>query len=232
MNLDIYIGAFGASLAILAIAITGYLYEPGDEASNLSQLVASIILLSGFVVNLWVMRRRKFSTSKGSDNSKRREISRFLKELNKQEDEAMGYPTEEKPDDGLNIEGSSFNDIHWAYRCKSRLDGEISGGSWGRIPSLLLVHGDHIAMQIGDTAPANCRLAEDGMKVIGVGDRITVDSFGAGTASVVGTLPRGRSTLENDSDHLLSLCNNMRIFVLLESPLESFLLQRNGEMIL
>lgn len=234
MNLDIYIGAFGASLAILIIGILEYLYGPNESDSRLLQLVASVCLLSGFVLNLWVMRRRKFSASKGSDNLKRREISRFLKVLSKQEDEAMGYPTQEKSDDGLNIDGSSFNDIHWVYRCHSSLDGTTSRGSWSRIPSLLLVHGDHIAMQIGDTAPANCRLAEHGqtdIKIIGVDDRITLDSFGEGTASVLGTLPRGRTTLDNDSDHLLTLCNDMRIYVLLESPLESFLRQRNGKIV-
>lgn len=232
MNLDIYVGALGASLAIFAIATLGYLY--GSDENKLSQLVASIVLLSGFVSNLWVMRRRQFSSFKGSDNLKRREISRFLKELSKEEDVAMSCSTSEKCDDGLNLEGSSFNDIHWVYRRRSGLDGTASGGSWCRIPSLLLVHGDHIAMQVGDTTPANCRLSEpgqSGMRIIGVGNRITLESLGEGTDSVLGALPKGRTTLENDSDHLLTLCNTMRVYVILETPLESFLLQRNGKII-
>lgn len=234
-DLDIYVGAFGTSLAILIIACVGFVHEESTGFGvRQSQLVAAIVMFLGFLANIWVVRRRRFSNSKGSDRLKRREIYTFLKELEKQEDELLEHSNGVSSDGGLNLAGNSLNDIQKVYRRYCNQDGTTSGGSWSRIPSLLLVHGDHIALQVGDTVPANCRLVETSKsdhRIIGAGDRITLAKFKETTTTVTANLPRGRTTLKNDSENLLTLCNNMRIFVVLETPLDTFLRQRKGELL-
>jgi len=125
-------------------------------------------------------------------------------------------------------------------------------GHWHRIPSLLLVKGDFVALKVGDTAPTKCKVVktsnekndsdnDDGNPVIEAGERLTVDSL---TPSVRDTLtlsrtsaknkkssllPPGRSTLKYHSEEMLLLANGVRIFVLLETPLDSFLRKEDGE---
>jgi hypothetical protein len=190
-------------------------------------------MLSGSIFNILVVRRRRFSISKGSDKLKRREISKFLKELEKQEDECMHNTFDDASEDSLTLSGTSLTDIYPVYRrCNNNLDGTPTGGSWSRIPSLLLVQGDHIALQVGDTAPANCRIVSNGVKltekIIGAGDRITLETSGENANSILNKLPKGRTTLKNNSEDLLTLCNKMRLFVLVSSPIETFLRQRKG----
>ena len=55
------------------------------------------------------------------------------------------------------IPRKNVEDVHSTYRIScSDIDGK-GEGQWHRIPTLLLVEGDFIALKVGDTAPAKCR---------------------------------------------------------------------------
>jgi hypothetical protein len=242
-DLDIYIGAAGASAALLIISCLAFAnggLGSSKHSTSLrfrrSQFFASILVFSGCLINIWLVRRRRFSTSQGSDGLKRPIISRFLKKIEKQEEECVDTQTEDNvvQESGLNLAGTSLTDIYPVYRQSQRCDGEISGGSWNRIPTLLLVRGDHISLQVGDITPAACRVVEGPNSEITIeaGKRITLETYEENSSSAMGKLPRGRTTLPKDSDELLALCNNLRIFVLLESPLESFLMEPGGKLLL
>ncbi len=127
-------------------------------------------------------------------------------------------------------------------------------GRWHRIPSLLLVQGDFIALKVGDTAPAKCRALHswetsthegnaariDVPKIIKAGERLTVDSLPhfakeslmPPSKSTVNNnkrsvFPPGKSTLKNQSEELLLLANGLQIYELLETPLASFLRRKD-----
>lgn len=163
-------------------------------------------------------------------------ISRFLKEIQKQPDECLQSSSSGDKllheDNGIDLVGTALTAIYPVYRLSQHEDpltgsSTIRGGSWSRIPSLLLVQGDHIALQVGDAAPAPCRVLEgkEPMAVFEVGQKITLESLGESVNRVIGKLPKGRSTLPSKSDELLTLCNGIRIFEVLETPLEGFLRQ-------
>jgi hypothetical protein len=135
--------------------------------------------------------------------------------------------------------GTTLTDIYSVYR----------SGEWVQVPSLLLVEGDVIALQVGDFAPA---LVEEILNTtkrksvpdnsdlnpiqVHLGERITVDTCSAsGTGSSHGdtmpSLPRGKLTLSADSVKLLSLCNDMRLFRMKETPLSRFLQFDYGELV-
>ena len=91
-DVDIYIGTLGSPTALLVIGCLvfvnggiGSSSESADLKYRRSQLAASILVFLGGVLNLWLIRRRRYTTSQGSDSLKRREISRFLREIEKQE---------------------------------------------------------------------------------------------------------------------------------------------------
>ena len=99
--------------------------------------------------------------------------------------------------------------------------------SWSRIPSLLLVQGDLVALQIGDIAPADCELADPRDNTIRcqVGDPVKTSAVQDDYHS---NLPVGRTTVSQDSELFLQLCNGMRVFRVTESPLEAFLRKPSG----
>ena len=235
-NIDLYVGALGSSTVVLVttcITIAENDVGKSFERQYLrSQLAASVLLVLACFFNVWIVRRRSFSDSRGIDSSKRREISHFLKALEKNEDDCI---VDEMPDtvagSSLRLVGTSLTDIYPVYRLREAKDGTHLGGLWSRIPSLLLIRGDYVALQVGDIAPAACRpVAEGDMTHINIagGERISLSSFGETSASILSTLPRGRSTLKKDSDELHTLCNSMRVFKLLETPLRSFLREPRG----
>lgn len=250
-DLDIYIGAFGSSLAILCITSVALVRNglTGDNSSETTdpsqnelnqeflrlQLRAGIFLFLGSLINLWLIQRRRHSNHQGNDSLKRREISRFLKEIEKQEEERL---TRQDDSDDINIQehpleldGTSLAGVYPVYRRKFRYGAKSEPGSWCRIPTLLLVKGDHIALQIGDIAPTACRLVEEHNTPVRLeeGELITLETFQETSILTAGKWPRGRTTLPKDSDKLLTLCNNMRIFEVLETPLEGFLKQPRGK---
>jgi len=242
-DLDIYLGALGSSLAIFVSTLLAYIQgglgqkavHGGLKENNLQlQFAAGTLILLGGLINIWLIYRRRHSNQQGSGSLKRREIFRFLREIEKQEEErltrqdtAEDLDVQEHP---LELAGTSLAGVYPVYRRKYRYGGKSEAGSWCRIPTLLLVKGDHIALQIGDIAPAACRLVEEHRVPVQLkaGEMITLDTFQETSNLSTGKWPRGRTTLPQDSGKLLTLCNNMRIFEVLETPLEGFLRQPRG----
>lgn len=245
-DLDIYVGAFGSSLAILIVSSLTYtrdgLGTDGDgqdyyEGYFRLQFIAGVLVFLGSLINLWLINQRRRSNIQGNDGLKRRGISRFLKEIEKQEEERLtrqdnsnDIEVQEHP---LELDGTSLAGLYPVYRRKFRYGKKSEAGSWCRIPTLLLVKGDHIALQIGDIAPAACKLIEEHRIPVQVkaGEILTLETFQETSTLTAGKWPRGRTTLPKDSDKLLTLCNNMRIFEVLETPLEGFLKQPRGNLL-
>jgi hypothetical protein len=120
-----------------------------------------------------------------------------------------------------------------------------SSSSWTTLPSLLLVQGDWIALQVGDIAPANCTMitpraaapaaatTTTTTRTFAAGERITMESLHCTIDSVTTKLPLGRTTLPTlptikSCDHFLTLCNHLQIFILNESPISSSLKRTTG----
>ena len=243
-DLDVYFatGSAFANLIIAAMSHTRGSFRSSDDARDellddylQSQLTAGVLVFLGGIINLWLIGRRRHSNRRGVGSLKRREIGRFLKEIEKQEEERLrqqdcteNLNTQEHP---LELDGTSLAGVYPVYRRKFRYGGKSEPGSWCRIPTLLLVKGDHIALQVGDVTPAACKLIETHRIPVQLqeGELITLATFQETSTLAAAKWPRGRTTLPKDSEKLLTLCNNMRIFEVLETPLEGFLNQSPGE---
>ena len=134
----------------------------------------------------------------------------------------------------------------------------IRGGRWTDVPAMLLVKGDYIGLQVGDIVPAKCRTVvnnestndtnndsitttttatnshTDGMNPLeGIelqkGERITPTTIAPeGSARVLSSLPKGRTTIPPGSPQLLQLCNMMTVCTVIEPPLPESLRRRSG----
>lgn len=248
-NFDFIFGAVGTSVALLVIAIYFYIRNNEDgqqqhrNPHSSSQVVGAAIIFFTSLFSIWLVVRYRYSLSHGTDNLKRRMINKFVKELQEQEERCRTTDvknnntnqssTERDNDDndGIDLVGTSLTGIYPVYRLSS--DGVIGQGSWSRVPTLILVEGDRIALQVGDLAPAKCRVLEGkkSMTIFESGDKITLDvSCGESVGSLVGKISKGRTTLpSHDSDAWLRLCNDVRIFEVMETPLEAFLREPQHE---
>ena len=286
---------------------------------------ASLLYLISSITSLWITkRRRKVSQDTDSSIERRRCVSSFLdgmkkcrRENNNMEcDESKRYSSSKSRMDINNdnmknvdtIPRKNVEDVYSTYRINSnhvvvgqqqsqQQQQQQGRGHWHRIPTLLLVEGDFIALKVGDIAPARCTLVRNSSsnddddddvhgttkKNIEAGERLTIDSLSslakdalsldnakastattssvsnvsegtassissvgtlltsnttkpegleppkskkkneAGTLHSVSSLPPGRSTLKQHSQEMLLLANGVQIFVLLETPLISFL---------
>ena len=225
------------------------------------QVAAAVLLLVGSIGNFWIVRRSTFLRAHDTEHAKRREINKFLnvvRGLERQMTMMNQYDTggiqqeqEHGQDWDLNPRNLPQNasetgpsDIYPVYR-------QLSQGRylWIRLPSLLLVEGDIVALQIGDIAPADCSFvvnqyytnnnninkkgtptSGDGAGaavpvIIQAGEIVTLESMGETTSQVMAELPRGRTTLPEMSEKLLLLCNNMRIFCVQKAPIQDFIHQ-------
>jgi hypothetical protein len=251
-----------AILVIAILSFTSVIPGDGKDVNDFSrsQLVGAVAIFSGSIVNIWLVARYRYSASHGTESLKRRMVSRFLKELQEQEGrcsssnrkatsdksvpfESISQLLNEPDNNNIDLVGTSLTDVYPVYRLmdsgvvNDRHDDEFQvrtcKGSWCRVPTLLLVEGDRIALQIGDSAPAKCRVVEGGksMTIFESGQEIGLDgSSGESVGSLMGKLSKGRTTLSShDSDGLMRLCNNVRIFEVLETPLESFLREPKPE---
>jgi Cation transport ATPase len=173
-NLDCYFGSILCSLALLVLSVTLYIRNDRDERDSIqdgsnetlnsslrlyqSHIIGSTLLFSGSMLSVWFLRRRCISNARGAETKKRHAIETFLPVLqeliNCKGDHENSLTEEEKKPLQQNIPGTSLTDIYPVYR----LDGDGRNGKWHKIPSLLLVEGDFIALQLGDTAPADCKL--------------------------------------------------------------------------
>jgi hypothetical protein len=250
-DLDLYAGSLPLSIALFVLACIS-LNERRDGHGHLGlqpaaklaiyrgELAASVLLVAGSIVSLWMVRRRRFLCNNDGENAKRREILRFLRTVAKDKSgdkesagngaaSAMGFG--DAMSMGVSVAGTALTDIYPVYRQSGSGDDALA--SWARIPSLLLVAGDYIALQVGDIAPASCAIVDPSsltkVSTIASGDRIELSSFGNTLGGVMNQLPRGRTTLPMDSDHLLTLCNKMRVFRVQKAPLDDFIHRSQGK---
>lgn len=250
-DLDLYAGSLPLSIALLILACISLHERRHDDgmtglnpeakiAIYRGELAASVLLVVGSIVSLWMVRRRRFLCNNDGENAKRREILRFLRTVAASDKgkgdkdsvrniaaSGMGFGDSM----GVSVAGTALTDIYPVYRQSGSEENALA--SWARTPSLLLVAGDYIALQVGDIAPASCALVDPSsstaVSTIASGDRIELSSFGNTLAGVMNQLPRGRSTLPMDSDHLLTLCNKMRVFRVQKAPLDDFIHRSQGK---
>lgn len=257
-DLDLYLGALSMSIVLLVLSCFSLTArrQSGDNASTTSplhpsaslgvyrsQVAGSVLLTVGSLLSLWMVRRRRFLCLNDSDNAKRREVLRFLRNFDHETIEQLptarrsSHPSEHSissPEDKFkyktDLPGTSLTDIYPVYRhCSS--DNSNSNGSWSRIPSLLLVEGDLVALQVGDSTPADCQLVASVSKkepsaavsaCFKAGQAISLDSVGRTSSQVVSHLPGGRITIPDASDHLLTLCNHINIYRVTSTPMRDF----------
>jgi hypothetical protein len=245
-DLDLYGGSLAVSVALFVLTAfslkerhdgvdTGSLHPGADLAVYREQVAASVLLVAGSIASLWTVRRRRFLCLSDSVDAKKRVISRFLKVLwvksehdeHRPDGESSPSSTMVPPGDTVDLNGSALTDLYPVYRRTGSTSG--SHGSWRRIPSLLLVKDDYVALQVGDIAPAHCCFVDNPSIRKAAGDRIKLESSGETVADVMAQLPRGRTTLPADSELLLSLCTRTQVFKVLEAPLQGFIHRTPGE---
>jgi hypothetical protein len=232
-DFDLYFGALALSICLLVLSCfslsarsggAGYsfLQPTASKFIYRAEMVAALLLVAGSYASLWMVRRRRFLGLNDSNNSKRRDILRFLRALSSYPEESGSIGSRSaQSDQTIRFNGTSLNDIYPVCRKSSAVD---AIPVWTRIPSLLLVHGDYIALQIGDTAPANCGMVGSGAQVrVNVGDHMSLELLTQTAIEAMGDLPRGRTTLPPGSDHLLTLCNKKCIFLVLDAPIQDFI---------
>jgi hypothetical protein len=205
-----------------------------------AQVAASALLLAGSFFCIFLVMRREYTFAHDSDVSKRKIIRKFLRESQQQNDsksegnngEESGRTKVDKELENISQQlhhsGTSRTGIYPVYRRSEQQE-----ACWHSIPTLLLVKGDYIALQVGDVAPTKCKLMNSSLStacIIECGERITVESFGDlwGLSPSI-KFPPGKSTIQPESRDLLDLCNQMSVFSLEETPLESFLRLPNGK---
>lgn len=245
------------SAGLLVLSIVSYqqrMLSPNASSSGLnpradlsvykSQLAASILFVTGSTFSILVSWRRKVTSRRDSYVGKRRTVLSFLNKLNMweeaQEEDAVERPTQVndqgRKKEAVQLSGTALTDVYSVYRLSSDSE-SVPGGQWHKLPSLLLVQGDFVSLQVGDIAPASCTLVpmadsrstRGGAAAVGplhlaAGERFT------GTAVTFSTIPPGRSTLKpENSRELLELCNRTSIFVVTETPLINTLSKGHGE---
>lgn len=256
-------GALAVSVALLMVASFALSRQASSSAEKriYRGMVAGAVLLTvGSLSGVWVVRRRRFLCWNDSNTARRREVRKFLRATAAASSSSPEEPTETAvpPSNTNNTTATSTKNnsntpkreevssltaqtgVYPVYRRKQAPPGQKQSSSsyvWSRVPSLLLVKGDWIALQIGDVGPASCMLKRYGAApmYIEVGERLTVEHFASTAEQLTSTLPRGRRTLSVGSssngseggglvdDHFLTMCNNMNIFTIVESPIDVFL---------
>ena len=257
-----------ALLTILSFVLP-VIQKPQEEQPQVDakfikrQQAVAILLLGSSLCSTWITKRRR-KVSRETDRSieRRRCVSSFLDGMKKRhnesgcdddcsdadlrKDDLDSYNTSNHVNsmermlvnDVGTIPRKNVEDVHSTYRICS--DSNNKGkGQWHRIPTLLLVEGDFIALKVGDTVPAKCRplsSLDDG--IVEAGERLTLQSLPQRTkqsfvshdattskaAKGEGSLlPLGRHSVRYHSNELLLLANGVRIFVLLETPIDLFL---------
>jgi hypothetical protein len=225
-----------------------------------TELIGTILLVIASFINIFVIQRRRFLNQNDKEHSKRREIHKFLRTTIKPSsttnDSVIHHENTGNNNhkdvimNSKNVEGNisvpcqltSQTEVYPVFRKHHHPVSTVSSpssrsaASWTTIPSLLLVKGDWIALQVGDIAPANCTTIQIGSSTtisatsttFNTGDRITMESLRCTTDNVTANLPLGRTTIQKSSNHFLTLCNNMQICILNDSPIEASLQRSSG----
>lgn len=120
-----------------------------------SHMIASCLLFLGSVLGTWLLKRRRYTSARGLEMKKRDVVKNFLPALDDliENDDIEANETPPTNRMETKLSGTSLTDLYLVYRRSS-----LCSGKWHRVPSLLLVKGDFIAMQLGDTIPADCKL--------------------------------------------------------------------------
>jgi len=232
-DLDLYAAALPVSLALFILAATslkskihggGRLNAAATVQVYIGQLVASCLILIGTLLSIVLTTRRRKTCKNDRYVAKKRAISKFLAVLDKHSEENVDnsqHTTNAQTKNtsgvgnGLELLGTSLTDVFPVYRRQRESE------DWHKLPALLLVQGDVIALQIGDICPAPCKL-QNGQKIAAL-ERITSATLGRTPISATASLPLGKTTLGPESLHLLTLCNAMFVCTVEESPLMAFL---------
>ena len=262
-DLDIILGSVLLSFVLLILSV---------QASDLSaeRIVASILLVLTSLTSVCINFRWKNISSRDIESKKRRIIAHFLLEMQNMEkndsleiyeqfiDEYQNqdntHMNEDKLKTKITLNGTSLSDVYTVYRLPSTtkiqksdkntaMNEEDKGGEWHRVPSLLLVEGDYIALQIGDVAPAICEVIHDtknNRQMRRFSDpsapayrklkrlRIQAHEKVPSTLHLNGkggfaNLPPGRSRLPNKSKVLMQATGNIQVFQLKGTPIDTFL---------
>jgi hypothetical protein len=250
---DFYAGALPVSAALLALAITSLEARKRDADSWLnasaalnvyrSQVAGAALLLAGTFISIFLVKRREYIFARDSDIAKRTTIAQFLKATEEQGESSREMISDKNAhskaeseivvDQHLHHSGTARTDIYPVYRRSNAVNQQ--GAFWHRVPTLLLVQGDFVALQVGDVAPARCRLINGTgtikpLCVIEGGERITVASLGDSRPSPTSKFPRGKSAVPPESRQMMELCNHLSLFEMEETPLESFLRLPHGKL--
>jgi len=242
-DLDMWIVSMALSLVLLVVSCLSFVGRSGIGGSYLNasagvttyaaQVAGSSILTIATLFSLWMVRRRRFLCLTDSDSAKRQEVSRFLRRFDAETAKIQAWSSHESVKlDGaaLGLTGTSLTDLYPVFR-KQNL-GDDSYGTWCRVPSLLLVEGDLIALQIGDVSPAECA-AMDGTKIkLTAGQNVSLETVNETTKSLTSGLPPARTTLPVDSEHLLTLSNGMRVFQVSRAPMYSFIRHKQSMLLI
>ena len=234
LDLDLYAVALPLSLTLVILSVTsltsgGRLLHAAAKAQVYQgQLAASCFLLAGTILGIVLTWRRRRTCKKDRYVAKKRVITKFLAAMDKhseqhtaniQQSPSVPTKTISGTDHGLDLSGTSLTDVYPVYRRQEESE------AWHKLPALLLVKGDVIAMQVGDICPAQCK-RQNG-HIIAALERITTATLGCTPISSTSSLPKGKTTVAPDSTHLLTLCNNMFVSTVEESPLNAFLNRPN-----
>ena len=227
-NLDLYLGSSLIAGGLFVVSCLALVDRGADgDIVNAAaskrvykfDIAASATLMVFAIVSLWLVKRSTSLRRSDSDIAKKRDVIRFIKTTKQSTltEEDLAMKLESLP----NISGTALSDIYRVYRYLS--NGNQAAAHWACIPSLLLVEGDIIALQIGDMIPADSCFVELPSIRLMRGKRLTLDMFGETEADVFAELPVGRTTISSQSEHLLTLCNRIRLVRVLETPLSEFL---------
>jgi hypothetical protein len=242
LDLDLYAGTFLSITLLVLVSLSLSDRSKWTAASRLdseertglgvAHLVFASLMVVTSVSGVWMVRRHRFLCLNDSDHAMRRDIRAFLRSHAEDSETTACTKSMEGSERSKRLGLTTLTAQTEVFPVYRRHE---STASWNKLPSLLLVEGDWIALQIGDIAPAACRseiVDGAGRKrtvQAQAGERLSISTFGITPDHATMHLPRGRSTLTADStDNVLTLCNNMRIFTLEETPLLTSLNQQNG----
>lgn len=247
-DLDLHCGSLLLSMVMTVIAAFSFSNRMNYDDDEIlafklrrSELIAASLFFAASLCGAWMVQRRRFLCLNDSDSAKRREIRKFLRlkiESNDVPSDSPEFVSNAKlrsnttETEGGCTSASVYLTAQTEIFPVYRRTGDAT--SWTKIPSLLLVKGDWIALQIGDIAPAMCYTSiidKDGTTRaihLGAGERVTMETFGLTAEDVTMNLPRGRTAL-SATDDILTLCNNMQIFTMADTPLTISLNRVAGE---
>jgi hypothetical protein len=256
-DFDVYFGSLPLAMGLLAINCVAYfnrsisigsgLLRPSANLSVYAvQVAAGTLLLTGSIISLILLQRRRYLSMNDADSVKHREIEKYLRCIDSictksksQEEGGTTGSTKQNEAEGLDtpldVIGTALKGSYPVCRLQKNTQG-VYFAAWTRLPSLLLVHDDLIALQVGDIAPARC-ISVDAIKsttpsplvTLLPGQAITLGCIRQDVTGVLNALPRGRTTLFEGSNDILTVCNKMQLFRIQDAPLNEFLRRQVGK---